>query len=103
MYVPDREHGVPELDRVIREQARGADLLIHDSQYTPEEYEQRKGWGHSTWMETVRVAQDAGVKRLVLFHHDPSHSDATIEEIAGKARLLFPNTWAAKEGWTIEI
>jgi phosphoribosyl 1,2-cyclic phosphodiesterase len=103
LYVPDREHGVPELDRVIREQARAADLLIHDSQYTPEEYEQRKGWGHSTWIEAVRVAQNAGVKRLVLFHHDPAHSDAMIEEIAGKARLLFPNTWSAKEGWTIEI
>jgi phosphoribosyl 1,2-cyclic phosphodiesterase len=103
LYVPDREHGIPELDLLIREQAHGADVLIHDSQYTPEEYEQRKGWGHSTWLETVRVAQDAGAKRLVLFHHDPSHSDSMIDEITGKARLLFPNTWAAKEGWTIEI
>jgi len=103
LYVPDREHGVPEMDRLIREQARSADLLIHDSQFTPEEYEQRKGWGHTTWLETARLAQDAEVKRLVLFHHDPSHSDRIIDEITGKARLVFPNTWAAKEGWTIEI
>jgi phosphoribosyl 1,2-cyclic phosphodiesterase len=103
VYVPDREHGMPEMDRMIREQARSADLLIHDSQYTPEEYEQRKGWGHSTWLETVRLAQDADVKRLVLYHHDPSRTDGMLDQITEKARVEFPNTWAAKEGWTIEI
>ena len=103
LYVPDREHGVPEMDRLIREQAHGADLLIHDAQYTSEEYELRRNWGHTTWLETVSVAQDAGVKRLVLFHHDPGRSDKAIDEILGQARKLFPNTWAGREGWTVEI
>lgn len=103
LYVPDREPGIAELDRSIRDQAHAADLLILDAQYSPEEYAQKKNWGHSSWLETVTVARDAGVKQLVLFHHDPSHSDAKIDEIIEQARQLFPNTWAAKEGWTIEI
>ncbi len=103
LYAPDREHGSEKLDRLVREQALGADVLIHDSQYTPEEYETRRGWGHCTWVEAVRVAQDAKVKKLILFHHDPAHSDHVIAGLVEKARLQCPSTWAAKEGWTVEI
>ncbi|MBI5472099.1 MAG: MBL fold metallo-hydrolase [Ignavibacteriae bacterium] len=61
--------------------ARGADILIHDATYTPEEYVNRVGWGHSHYLFTLKVAAEAQVKKLVLFHHDPSHSDDKIDEI----------------------
>jgi phosphoribosyl 1,2-cyclic phosphodiesterase len=59
----------------------GADLLIHDAQYTPEELERRRGWGHSAWTDVVDLAALANVKRLILFHHDPDHSDAFLNGI----------------------
>jgi len=59
----------------------GADLLIHDAQYTPEELEHRRGWGHSAWTDVLDLALAAKVKRVVLFHHDPDHSDAFLDTI----------------------
>jgi phosphoribosyl 1,2-cyclic phosphodiesterase len=103
IYAPDREPGDERLDQTVREYARGASLLIHDAQHTPEEYAIYRGRGHSSWSEAARVACDAGVKRLILFHHDPGHTDETIARIAAEAKLIFPNTEAAREGTSIEI
>src|SRR5688572_4199192 len=66
----------------------GADLLIHDAQYTPEEYPAKKTWGHSTYEYVVRMASAAGVRRVALTHHDPGHDDAFVAEIERKARAL---------------
>lgn len=64
------------------ELARDADVLIQDAQYTPEEYQpHRIGWGHSTYVDALQIAQQANVKRLILFHHDPSHTDEAIDRI----------------------
>jgi phosphoribosyl 1,2-cyclic phosphodiesterase len=60
---------------------RGADLLIHDTTYTPEEYIEKVGWGHSHYLFTLRVAHEGQVKRLLLFHHDHMHTDNMIDEI----------------------
>lgn len=60
---------------------KDADILIHDSQYFPEEYKMKRGWGHSTYEATVRNAIKAGVKDLYLFHHDPNHSDGQLTEM----------------------
>jgi ribonuclease BN (tRNA processing enzyme) len=57
---------------------RGADLLLHDAQYTEEEYKITRGWGHSTMGQATDLAIEAGVKSLGLFHHDPDHSDDEI-------------------------
>ena len=103
VYSPDREHGHERLDRVLIDAARGAGVLVIDSQYTPEEYPSHKGWGHSTWMESARVAREAGVKRLVLFHHDPSHDDGALRTIEEQARREFPETYVAREGWSLEV
>jgi CheY-like chemotaxis protein len=65
-----------------------ADLVIHDAQYTPEEYGAKKTWGHSTYEYAVQVAGAAGVRRLALTHHDPSHDDHFIADIERKARTL---------------
>lgn len=61
--------------------ARDADLLIHDSQYDDSEYTQRTGWGHSSVSHAVALARAAGARHLVAFHHDPSHTDATLERL----------------------
>ncbi|MGH7700749.1 MAG: MBL fold metallo-hydrolase, partial [Gemmatimonadales bacterium] len=65
---------------------QGAELLIHDAMYTPRELETHRGWGHSTFEQAVGVAADAGVRRLVLFHHEPEHGDATIDDLLAAAR-----------------
>src|SRR2546428_61642 len=65
---------------------RGADLVIHDAQYTEEEYRDKVGWGHSPLEYAVDVALAAGARRLGLFHHDPPHDDAAMERMESEAR-----------------
>lgn len=103
VYSPDREHGDARLDQEMLEGCRGAGVVVVDSQYTPEEYETHRGWGHSTWAESAKLARAAGVKRLVLFHHDPGHTDDFLDRIQEDARREFPETWVAREGWTLEV
>jgi phosphoribosyl 1,2-cyclic phosphodiesterase len=103
VHASDLEHGDAKLDRVLLDFAHGADVLVYDAQYTPEEYGAKKGWGHSTWLEATKVAKAAGVNRLVLIHHDPSHNDQALREIEQQARQEFPNTEAAREGAFIDV
>ena len=103
VYATDYEHGVAAFDAGLRDVARGADLLVSDAQYTPDEYALRRGWGHTTWHEAARLAEDAGVGRLVLFHHDPSHDDDALDRICEEARTVFARTDVAREGLVIEI
>ena len=65
-----------------------ADLVIHDAQYTPEEYGPKKTWGHSTYDYVVQIAAAAGVRRVALTHHDPSHNDHFVADIERRARTL---------------
>ncbi len=65
---------------------RGSDLLLHDAEYTPEEYAVRTGWGHSAWPDTLRLALSAGVKRLGLIHHNAEHTDDAIDDIVNACR-----------------
>ena len=64
----------------------GADVLIHDAQYTADEFTAKATWGHSTPDFAVQVAKEAGVHRLVLFHHDPTHHDGAVDAILAHAR-----------------
>src|SRR5437667_57477 len=88
---------------------RGVELLIHDAMYTPEELEEHRGWGHSTFEEAVALAGDAGVKRLVLFHHEPEHGDEAIDALVAAARRqarakgLPAEVVAAQEGMTLTL
>jgi len=68
--------------------AAKADILIHDAQYTPEEYETRVGWGHSRVSDAVELARQAGAKRLVTFHHDPAHDDQELDGMVEEARKI---------------
>ena len=103
VHASDHEHGNASLDELLYENSKGADLLIYDAQYTPENYGRNCGRGHSTWLEAVKLASKARVKRLVLFHHDPSHSDNDLDVIVAKARAEFPETVLAREGETFLI
>ena len=66
--------------------------MIYDSSYTDAEYAATRGWGHSTWQEGVRVADAAGVGTLAIFHHDPSHDDAFMDDVAREAAAARPGT-----------
>jgi phosphoribosyl 1,2-cyclic phosphodiesterase len=103
IYASDHEHGDADHDQRLVREAEGADLLIYDSQFTSVEYEQRRGWGHSTSQEATRVARQARVKQLVLFHHDPQRSDDSVNDIVNEARQVFENTIAAREGMTFTL
>jgi ribonuclease BN (tRNA processing enzyme) len=92
-YLPDHEPalGEEQIPQDIRwlsghRLAEGADLLIHDSQYLPEEYPEHVGWGHSAITHTLAFAEATGVKRLVTFHHDPNHSDALLDKLHEQLR-----------------
>jgi len=98
VYATDHEHGLPATDNRLTAMAKDADVLIYDAQYTPAEYESRQGWGHSTWLEATHIAQQAGAKQLVLFHHDPDRDDEAVHRIEHEARAHFPATLAAYEG-----
>ncbi len=67
---------------------QGVDILIHDAQYTPEDYQKKRGWGHSCYIDTVNCAIDAGVKSLYLFHLDPNYSDVAVERMHAHALSL---------------
>jgi len=104
VYATDNEPGVPRLDQSLRELAAGADIFINDAQYTPEQLATtRKGWGHSSWLEGVKVAQEAGVRNLVLFHHDPDSSDKMVDGLLREAREKFSSVWAAAEGMVMSL
>jgi len=64
---------------------RGADLLVHDAQYSQEEYRTHTGFGHSTYEEALSLAEQADVKELAFFHHDPQHSDADVDALIEQA------------------
>ena len=106
VYATDVE-GYQGGDQRLAAFARKADLLIHDAEYTDEEYVSdplpKQGWGHSTWKMATAVATMAGVKRLALFHHDPNHDDKFLKQIEEKAQSSFKEAFLAKEGLEVEI
>jgi ribonuclease BN (tRNA processing enzyme) len=103
VYATDTEHYEGRVDEKLVDLARGAAVLIYDSQYTPEEYEGKRGWGHSTFEEGAKIARLAGARKLVLFHHDPTQSDEAVRDKERRARAVFPDVIAAHEGLVLEV
>ncbi|HHE55075.1 MAG TPA: MBL fold metallo-hydrolase [Caldithrix abyssi] len=83
--------------------ARNADILIHDAQYTEEQYRMFCGYGHSSFVMACDTAQEANVKKLLLFHHDPNNSDQDLLALEQNAQKLFPAAELAKEGWSWSV
>lgn len=100
-YVTDTEHKEDGLDESILGLIEGADLFVYDATYTDEEYPRFKGFGHSTWQEGARLADAAKVETLVIFHHDPSHDDEFMDQVAREAEEARPGTVVACEGMTL--
>jgi phosphoribosyl 1,2-cyclic phosphodiesterase len=112
VYIPDHE---PAMGGNLIEDtkwlsgsglASGADLLVHDGQYTTEEYKERVGWGHSSMEDAMQFADINEVKRLLITHHDPMHSDLQLHDILKGLKENFDCTFAydfAVEGSVIEL
>lgn len=109
VFATDTEQALDQpIDPALLALAEGADLLIHDAQYTEAQYAGedgpcRKGWGHSTYRAACRVAEAAGAGRLALFHHDPGHDDEAVAAIEADAQRYFAPTFAAREGRTVDV
>lgn len=112
-FLPDHEpalgeHGFPKNPTWISgyDLAARADLLVHDAQYTGEEYQSRVGFGHSCINDAFHFAKLAGVKQLVTFHHDPSHSDDMLDEMIDRTVAQMQPTFAVtpgKEGAILDL
>ena len=106
VYATDTE-GYSGGDQKLIRFAKGTDLLIHDSQYMPNDYVQGdmvvQGFGHSTVDMAAEVAAQAGAKRLALFHYDPFYDDSTVERMEKRAQDIFKDSIASHEGLEIEL
>ncbi|MGH9136183.1 MAG: MBL fold metallo-hydrolase [Acidimicrobiales bacterium] len=109
-YISDHQQpmdGSNDVPTSVLELADGCDLLIHDAQYTPDEFEVKRHWGHCTVDYAVHVAHKAGVRRLALFHHDPSHCDRDVDAVLDRAHRANGNgeleVFAAAEGLTVVL
>jgi phosphoribosyl 1,2-cyclic phosphodiesterase len=109
-YISDHQ-APPGLDSVadsVLELCDGVDLLIHDAQYTPEEFARKADWGHCTMDYAVLVAREAGARRLCLFHHDPSHGDDQLDRLHDEVRARVGDDGpaeiiGAREGLQIQL
>jgi phosphoribosyl 1,2-cyclic phosphodiesterase len=107
VYASDTEHYPDRLDENLLHLARDADVLIYDACYTDEEYHDPRspkiGWGHSTWQEAIKLAKAAGVKRAVVFHHDPNHTDDFLDNVEAQVQSVFTNSLLAREGMILPV
>ncbi len=103
LYATDTEPDGGPMDASLLAGARGADVLVMDSNNAVEELEQRRGWGHSSWVDCVNLAQKAGVKKLILFHHDPFHDDEKVTQKQRLAQERFPDSFCAYEGMRVKV
>lgn len=108
VYIPD--HQQPQdfsVDPEVVDLVSGADLLVHDSQYTASEFASKRDWGHCTAEYALEVARIGGVKRLALFHHDPNHSDenlaSILQALSPAAAELGIEVSLAVEGQTVVV
>ena len=97
-YITDTTHTPGEINRSLVEFVHHTDLFIYDATFTEEEFRAKPDWGHSTWNQAIILAQAAGVHNLALFHHNPNHDDAFIEDIEVQAQAQFPRTFVARQG-----
>ena len=106
-YCTDTEHPSDRMDENVLHLAQDADVFIYDAMYTDEEYYHPKspkvGWGHSTWQMGAKIAQAAGVKRYVVFHHEPTHDDNFLDKVEKEVKAMFPNALMAREGLIVDV
>lgn len=101
--ISDTEHVEGVLDPTILQLIDRADLVIYDAAYTEEELPRKKGFGHSTWQQGVKLCKAAGARKLALFHHDPFRNDAGLAELEALAKAAFAGAFTARDGQTLAI
>jgi phosphoribosyl 1,2-cyclic phosphodiesterase len=101
--VSDTEGFPGKCDNELLSLADHADLMVYDATFTEDEITSRIGWGHSTWLRGIRLADKANVKHLCLFHHDPSHDDDFMDTLAAEANDAREGTVTAREGQIIDL
>jgi phosphoribosyl 1,2-cyclic phosphodiesterase len=101
--ITDTEHVEGKLDENILNLIEGADLVIYDATYTEEEFPSKVGWGHSTWNEGIKLCQEAGAKRLGIFHHDPEHDDVFMDSIAEAAAKVWDGAFVIQENMDFRV
>ncbi len=102
-YITDHEHEENIKNEKLINFVSNSDLLIYDSTYRDEEFQNYKGWGHSTWQEGVRLSNYSKIKKYAIFHHNPDNKDNTMKEIEEEANLIGKNILVAKEGMSVKI
>lgn len=102
VFCTDIEHGKTVLPEIV-EFCKNADLLVHEAQYTSEELNSHRGWGHSSYDQAIEVAERGGVKKLAITHHDPEHNDAFLAKIERECQKKYPNCVLARENMEIIV
>jgi len=97
-YITDTEHFPGKLDPEVLALVDRADIMIYDATYTDAEYPAHVNWGHSTWEEGLKLAEAAGVRNYVIFHHEPDHDDTFMDRVAAEAARRRPGSIVAREG-----
>lgn len=102
-YITDHEHSADFDEAQMLEFVNGADLMVFDTMFTPEDFKTHATWGHSSWRCGVEVAQKASVKKLALFHMSPNYNDDKLLEIENDAQKVFSHTFLAREGSNVDL
>ena len=103
VYATDTEHKPGHPNEALIDFMREADMAIYDCTFDDSEFEQKLGWGHSTWQEGVRLAKAAEVKRFGIFHHEPERSDSQLAEIERKAQADLPVAFVTRDFLEINL
>ena len=102
VFCTDVEH--PNgIDEKVVKLATNADVLIHEAQYTDEELESHKGWGHSSYSQAIEVAERSNAKQLIITHHDPDHDDDFLRKMERKCQQYFKDLLFARDGYELNF
>jgi ribonuclease BN (tRNA processing enzyme) len=82
---------------------RPADVMLFDGHFLPDEYEQFRGWGHSTWQDAVEAGDAAGVGNILIIHHAPGHDDKQLNELEAEIQKEYPNATLARQGAHVDV
>jgi phosphoribosyl 1,2-cyclic phosphodiesterase len=103
VYATDTEHIINQPNQALIAFLHEADMAVYDCTFDDSEFEQRRGWGHSTWQEGLRLAEAAQVKKFGIFHHEPERSDTALTEIETRAQTILPQSFVTRDFMQLEV
>lgn len=102
-YITDHEHDVNNKNHKLINFLKDSDVLIYDSTYDDDNFNNYIGWGHSTWQEAIRLAKECNIGKLCIFHHNPENNDDKMDQIQNKCNILNKNYLVVREGMFLNI